>query len=452
MERSPLTAHDFTRILRNRWKIICGIFAITVAAGVAFLLLSTPQYEASTRLFVSTTSDGTNTQTNDGGLFAQRRVLSYTQLLQGALLAQRTIDKLGLDMSAAQLQSEVTAAAPTDTVIIDVTVKDASPTRARDIANTLSDEFVVMAAALETPDLGARPNAQVVVQQRAGVPVDPVSPKKARTLAVAAVVGLLLGLIAALVRDRLDGTINRREVVESAAGVGVIGDIPMVDGRHDGPVLAFGSDDTVLADAFRELRINLQSLEVSPGPRVILVCSSAAEEGRTTTAVNLALALGEGGRNVVIVDGDLRGPGVAAVMGLDAGPGLGAVLSGTAELNDALRASPAHQVSVLPAGDAPGNPTELLGKGSTRTLFEHLGDRFDYVIIDSPPLTVKDAGLLAAYAEGVLIVVRYGSSQRRQLSEAVGTLRRGGARVVGAVVTRRAAKNAAGRRRALHGK
>lgn len=448
MERSPLTAHDFTRILRTRWKIICGFFALTVAAGVVYLLLSTPQYEASTRLFVSTTSDGTNTQTNDGGLFAQRRVLSYTQLLQGALLAQRTIDKLGLDMSAAQLQSEITATAPTDTVIIDLTVKDASPTRARDIANTLSDEFVVMAAALETPDLGARPNAQVVVQQRAGVPADPVSPKKSRILAVAAVAGLLLGLLAALLRDRLDGTISRREVVESITGVGVIGDIPISDGRQDGPVLAFGTDDRMTADAFRELRVNLQSLEVSPGPRVILISSPAAAEGRTTTAVNLALALGEAGRSVVIVDGDLRRPAVAATLGLDAGPGLSAVLSGETELDDALRATRAQLVSALPAGDPPGSPTELLGKDLARRTFENLGDRFDYVVIDSPPLTVKDAGLLASYAEGVVIVVRYGSSQRRQLSEAVATLRRGGARVIGAVVTRRAA----GRRRALHGK
>ena len=175
-----MTVHDFTRILRTRWKIICGILVVAIAGAVAYLLLATPQYVAYTRLFVSTTSDGTNTQTNDGGLFAQRRVLSYTQLLQGGLLAQRTIDKLGLDMTSEQLQKEVTAVAPTDTVLIDVTVQDPSPTRARDIANTLCDEFVVMAAALETPDLGARPNAQVVVQQRAGVPEHPVSPKKAR--------------------------------------------------------------------------------------------------------------------------------------------------------------------------------------------------------------------------------------------------------------------------------
>lgn len=408
-----MTFQDFTRILRTRWKIICGVFLIAVLGAFGYLLLATPQYQATTRLFVSTTSDGTNTQTNDGGLFAQRRVLSYTQLLQGALLAQRTIDKLGLDMTAAELQAEVTAVAPTDTVLIDVTVQDSSPTRARDIANTLSDEFVVMAAALETPDLGARPNAQVVVQQRAGVPEDPVSPKKARTLGVAGVVGLLLGVLAALVRDRLDPTVRRPEMVESATGVGVVGEIPVEAGHSDGPVVAFGRDDATVADAFRELRTNLQSLEVEPGPRVLLVASSVAGEGRTTTAVNLALALAEAGHSVVVVDTDLRRPRVASCLDVPAEVGVGTVLGGGAELSAALQQTRYAGVSVLAAGEVPANPTEVLGTQRFRNLLEQLSGRFDYVVLDSPPLEVKDAAILSASVQGVLLVVRYGHSARK---------------------------------------
>ncbi|MCV7073497.1 polysaccharide biosynthesis tyrosine autokinase [Mycolicibacterium rufum] len=452
-ERSPLTVHDFTRILRTRWKIICGVFVVAILGAVAYLLLTAPQYQASTRLFVSTTSDGTNTQTNDGGLFAQRRVLSYTQLLQGALLAQRTIDKLGLDMSAAELQREITATAPTDTVLIDVMVQDSSPTRARDIANTLSDEFVVMAAALETPDLGARPNAQVVVQQRAGVPEDPVSPKKARTLAIAGVVGLLLGVLAALVRDRLDGTIRRPETVETATGVGVIGEIPIQTGHRNGPPVAFGRDDTTVADAFRELRINLQSLEMSPGPRVVLVASPSAGEGRTTTAVNLALALAEADRSVVLVDADLRRPRVAACFDLPDQTGFGTVLAGATPLTDALQQTRFAGLTVLPAGELPANPTELLGTQAARTIFEELSGRFDYVVVDTPPMTVKDAALTASSAEGVLLVVRYGTSHRRALAIGVAALKRAGAPLVGAVAMVPAGKATAGAsRRAAHGK
>ncbi|MEH3138904.1 MAG: polysaccharide biosynthesis tyrosine autokinase [Mycobacterium kyogaense] len=429
-----MTVHDFTRILRTRWKIICGVVLITMSAAVAYLLLTAPQYVAYTRLFVSTTSDGTNTQTNDGGLFAQRRVLSYTQLLQGGLLAQRTIDKLGLDMTSEQLMKKITAVAPTDTVLIDVTVQDSSPTRARDIANTLADEFVVMAAALETPDLGARPNAQVVVQQRAGVPETPVSPKKSRILAVAAAVGLLLGVLLALIRDRLDPAIRRPESVEAITGVGVIGEIPAGGGRGGGPVVAFEHDDPTVADAFRELRTNLQSLEVAPGPRMLLVASSRAGEGRTSVAVNLAVALGEAEHSVVVVDADLRRPSVAASLDITGSVGLSTVLMGAAELSDALQETQFSLVTGLPAGELTVNPTEILGTQRARTVFAELGKRFDYVVVDSPPGTVKDAAMVGAFMEGVLLVVRYGSSTRKDVADTVTALRRAGAPLTGAVV------------------
>ena len=434
--------------------MICGVVGVAVLAAVAYLLLATPQYQASTRLFVSTTSDGTNTQTNDGGLFAQRRVLSYTQLLTGALLAQRTIDKLGLDMSAAQLQAETTAVAPTDTVLIDLTVQDSSPTRARDIANTMSDEFVVMAAALETPDLGARPNAQVVVQQRAGVPQDPVSPSKARTLGVAFVVGVLLGVLAALIRDRLDPAVRRPETVEAATGVGVIGDIPIVAGRGNGPLVAFGNGSgngsSTVADAFREVRTNLQSLEVAPGARVLLVASSVSGEGRTSAAVNLAVALGEAGHSVVVVDADLRRPRIAEAFDLAATVGLSTVLAGAAQLPDALQQTRFAGVTVLPAGDHGANPTEILGTRRAHGVFEELGESFDYVVVDSPPATVKDAAILSAHVEGVLLLVRYGYGARKDLARTVAAFTRAGAPLTGAVVMSpigKAARTGSNRRR-----
>ncbi|MBX7450656.1 polysaccharide biosynthesis tyrosine autokinase [Mycolicibacterium sp. 3033] len=430
--------------------MICGVVGVAVLAAVAYLLLATPQYQASTRLFVSTTSDGTNTQTNDGGLFAQRRVLSYTQLLTGALLAQRTIDKLGLDMSATELMTETTAVAPTDTVLIDLTVQDSSPTRARDIVNTMSDEFVVMAAALETPDLGARPNAQVVVQQRAGVPEDPVSPSKTRALGIAIVVGLLLGVLAALIRDRLDPAVRRPETVEAVAGVGVIGDIPLVPGRGGGPMVAFGTDDSTVADAYRELRTNISALEVAPGPRVLLVASSVAGEGRTSAALNLAVALGEAGHSVVVVDADLRRPRIAAALDLAATVGLGTVLAGAAQLSEALQQTRFAGVTALPAGDHSVHPTEVLGTRRAEGAFMELSEHFDYVVVDSPPSTVKDAAIVSAHVDGVLLLVRYGEAARKDVARTVASFTRAGAPLTGAVVMSpigKPARSGSGRRR-----
>lgn len=440
MEGAQLTSQDFARIVRNRWKSIIATIVIAVLCAIAYSLLATPQYEAKTRLFVATTADGNATQTNDGGLFAQRRVLSYTQLLVGGILAQRTIDKLNLDMTANQLIKEITAEAPTDTVLIDVTVTDSSPTRARDIANTLSDEFVSMAAALETPAGGLRPNAQVIIQQRADVPDGPVSPKKKQALAIALALGVVLGIVIAIARDRLDRRLRTPEAVEKTTGVGVLAEIPLQTQRRNQPLISFDSDHSPIAEAFRELRLSLRFLEIADGPRVLVIASSMPDEGRTTTAINLALALAETDSNVVVVDGDLRRPRVASYLGVDGQVGLSTVLSGQTALGEALRETSFPRVTVLPSGAVPSNPTELLESQATKDVLAELGRTFDHVIVDSPSTLVNDAAILAANAQGVLLIARYGQTKRAGLSRAANTLRRAGAPLLGAVLTMTPAK------------
>ncbi len=436
-EGSQLTVRDFARILRTRSWTICGTVIIAVLCALAYVFLATPQYEASTRLFVSTASEGPGTEVNNGGMFAERRVLSYTELLTGGILAQRTIDKLGLDMSAAQLQQQITATTPTGTVLIDLTVQDPSPTRARDIANTLSDEFVIMAAGLERPTPTDQPNARVVVQQRADIPQAPVSPKKATAVALAIVLGAVLGTVLAILRDFLDNTVRRPETVERTTGVGLVGDIPF-DGEHDGPLISFGDDNSTVADSFRELRIGLQFLEVGNSvekPRVVLVTSSVPGEGRTTTALNLAIALAEADYTVAVVDADLRHPQVGSSLGVGETTGLTTVLNGQTTLREALQETRFPRLSALTAGAVPTNPTKLLGSQAAREIFGELGRQFDYVVIDSPSLETTDAAILAGSSQGVLMIVRSGRTKRQQLAQAMSTLERAGAPVLGAVLT-----------------
>ena len=434
-EGSRLTVQEFAKILRARWKLICGTIAVVVLAAVGYSLLAIPQYQASVRLFVSTPSDGTNTQTYDGGLFAERRVLSYTELLTGDIAAQRTIDKLGLDMTAAQLQEKVEAVVPAETVLIDVTVTDSSPTRARDIANALADEFVVMAARLETPELGQPPNARVVVQQRAELPGSPVNSKTKRILAIAAVMGALLGVVIAVIRDRMDDSVKSSDALEGATGVGLLAEIPFDAQRRTQPLVRFDSDRSAFANAFRELRINLRFLQIAEGPRVLVITSCVPAQGTTMTAVNLSLALADAGHNVVIVDGDLRRPRVAASFDLAGDAGLSDVLSGAVPLRDSLQETGFAHLSVLTSGAIPDDPTELLESRATADVLGQLSGQFDYVVVDSPSLLVKDAAILATSAQGVLIVARSGQTTRKQLGDAIHTLRRAGAPLLGSVLS-----------------
>ena len=431
-----MNLQDFLKLMRARWRIICATVILGILGAVAVNLLTTPLYEASTRLFVSTASNSTVTEVYQGNLFSQQRVLSYTELLMGETLAQRTIDKLGLNIRAADLQERIKATAKTDTVLIDVKVVDESPVRAHDIADALSDEFVVMVRELETPQNGVSPNARVVVEQRATVPDAPVTPKKVRNLGIGLVLGVLLGAGLAIIRDLLDNTVKDKETFETITDAGLVGTIPLDKKRRNEPAISFENDNSPIAESFRKLRTNLQFLAVDDPPRAIVVTSSMPNEGKSTTAINLALALAEAEHTVALVDGDLRRPRLHSYLDLVGAVGFSTVLANRASLNDALQKTRFQGLTALTSGPVPPNPSELLGSLAAKKILDELRAHFDYVIIDSSPLlAVTDAAILAAQADGVLIIGRFGQTKREQLLHAVGHLKDVGAALLGAVFT-----------------
>lgn len=431
-----MSIQDFFKLLRVRWMIVCAATVVAVLGAVVLSLVTTPLYQASTRLFVSTTSGSSLSDIYQGNRLSQERVVSYAQLLTGVTLAQRTIDKLGLDMDASELQENISASAKPETVLIDVSVLDKSPVRARDIANTLSDEFVAMVRELETPESGAAPDARVVVEQRASLPDKPVVPRIKRNLAVGLALGIVAGVGLAVLRDLLDNTVKSRETLEDITGVGLVGSIPMDKDRRKQPAIAFEGDNSAIAEAFRKLRTNLQFLAVDNPPRVIVVTSSMPHEGKSTTAINIALALAESERSVLLIDGDMRRPTLAKYMDLVGSVGFSTVLSGAASVDDSLQKTRFPGLTVLTSGAIPPNPSELLGSQSARKLLTELRSKFDYVVIDSTPLlAVTDAAILAAAADGVLIMARFGQAKRDQLAHAVGNLESVGAPLLGAVFT-----------------
>lgn len=436
MKGSPSNLQDYARLLRTRWVTLVITIVVAVLAAGAYSLLTTPLYQASTRLFVSTSAGSTLAETYQGNRFSQERVISYAELLMGETVAQRTIDKLGLNMTAAALQANVTASAKRDTVLISVRVKDTSAVRARDIANTLSDEFVTMIRELEAPEDGSSPDSRVVVEQRASIPTSPVVPRTSRNLAMGLGVGIMLGLGLAVVRDMLDNTVKDREALEETTGSGIIASVPLDKARRKEPAISFDTDNSPIAEAFRKARTNLQFLSVDNPPRVIVLTSSLPSEGKSTTAINLALALAEADHRVVLVDGDLRRPMLHNYLDVVGTVGFSTVLSGRIALSEALQKTRFPGLTVLTSGAIPPNPSELLGSQSARKIFQELRNEYDYVIVDSTPLlAVTDAAVLAAGADGVLLIARYGQTKREQLRHAVQSLRDVDAKLLGAVFT-----------------
>jgi capsular exopolysaccharide synthesis family protein len=185
------------------------------------------------------------------------------------------------------------------------------------------------------------------------------------------------------------------------------------------------------------LRTNLQYVKVDQPPRAVTVTSSVAAEGKSFTACNLALALADAGKRVILVDADLRRPQACAHLGLPASRGLTTVLAGEASLEEVMVATKNRMLSAIPSGPIPPNPSELLGTARMIALLEQLKELADMVVIDSPPLLpVADAAILAHISDGTILVALHGKVRRDQVSRSVEQLDAVGARLLGSVLNR----------------
>ena len=437
-----MNLQNILRILRTRWIPIAAAIVVAMLGTVIITATTTPLYKSSTRLFVSTYAGTSLTDTYQGNLFSQERINSYTVLLTGEVLAQRTVDALHLDISPQALRKEITARSKAGTVLIDVDILDPSPVRARDIVNTLSSEFVAMVKQLETSGDGNLPDTRVVVEQPASVSSSPAVPNLIRNLGLGLVTGVLLGVALAVGLDVVDSTVKKLDDLESITGTSVVGEIPVDKPRRTTPAISFANDNSRIAESFRKLRTNLSFLAVDNPPKVIVVTSSIPNEGKTTTAINLALALAEADNNVLLVDGDMRRSMVQEYLKLDGSVGLSTVLSGAVPLSEALQETTFAGLTVLTAGATPPNPSELLASQAAKKLLAELRGQFDYVIVDSSPLlAVTDGTLLAANADGALLLARYGKTRRDQLTHASEALSNVGAALLGAVFTMTPTRN-----------
>jgi non-specific protein-tyrosine kinase len=191
------------------------------------------------------------------------------------------------------------------------------------------------------------------------------------------------------------------------------------------------------AEAFRQIRTNLQFVHIDEPPRSILVTSPDAGEGKTATACNLAVALAQIGVNVILVDGDLRRPHVAEYMGLESSVGLTGALMGWTDWADALQdwGSDDASLRVLTSGQLPPNPSEMLARTQMAQLLGDLENACDVVIVDGPPLLpVADSAVLAAVVSGVVLVVRQGKTRQQQVARAMQSLGSVDARLYGVVL------------------
>jgi capsular exopolysaccharide synthesis family protein len=274
------------------------------------------------------------------------------------------------------------------------------------------------------------------------IPMIPISPQRKRAIVLAACIGLLLGVFAAVVADRFDDSVQTPDEVRDRLQLPILGSIPRVGdalfGRRPTDrfrLISHVEPQSLIAEAFRSLRTNIAFARAHHDLRTIVLTSPGPGDGKSTVSCNLATTFAQQGQRTLLVDADLRRAVVSDTFEIARSPGLTDLLVGGACFADAVRGVDVPNLFVLPSGPFPPNPSELLGSPAMRGIIEEAKRTFDIIVIDSPPvLAVTDASVLSSMVDGTMVVVRVGRTARDAVRRAVAQLRVVNGRVLGAVL------------------
>ncbi len=386
-------------------------------------VMSPVKYSTTTQLFATynDSSDGTanSSEQNSGSSYIMSQIKSYPVLTTTQSVLQPVIEDLGLHTTVAQLKEQVSVTNPTNTAFVNISVTDGDP----------AEETTLYAS-------GSHSSVKLSVVQPAAVPSSPSSPKWKLNILVGIGGGLILGVLAALLKDVLSKRIQDDDELSEYIDAPIIGRIPEEELLNSAKPVIVSEPGSPVAEGFRRVRTNLSFMaphgrhtlsahrchfyrgQRRQDHRLIVVTSTGASEGKTTTSVNIAAALAENGAKVLLIDADLRHPSVANKLDIDGSAGLTHVLSGQASVKDVVQRYWKPNLHVMPAGPKPPNASALLNSPIMVELLNNAIAQYDYVLIDTAPMVVaNDAAIFVRRGGSLVMVCRRDQTLKRDLRE-----------------------------------
>jgi len=440
---------EFFAIVRRRWMSIAALTIVCLIGAGVLSYTATPQYRTSAQVYFTLPYGNSAGDLSQGSTYTQSQVLTYAQMAKMPIVLDPVSKEVGHGLSSAAIGGKVSASVTPDTVIVKITASDASPALAAKIANSVAKHLGNAARDLAPKTSSDRASVDARTVGAASVPHYPFSPQKTRNFALALLGGLFLGVALAVLRELLDNRIKSRVDVEAITEAPVLGEIQADRNVARQHVVLRDHPGGVQAEAFRRVQTNLAFLAVDRKPLAAVITSALAKEGKSSIAVNLAIASAEAGARTLLIDADLRSPSIAGYMGLEGEVGLANVLVGQADFEEVVQTyDPDIPLDVLTSGPTPPNTGRLIGSDAMTALLIDLFGRYEVLLIDCAPLLpVTDAAVLAREVSGAIVITRVpgarrmhpfarrqGGASRHQFAEAVGSLEQLDADVLGVVL------------------
>lgn len=456
---------------RRKWLVILSVLAGTLIA-VILTVLATPQYTASSTVRVLTIGSGAITTARPDIIYTERLVATYSRILTGNTVGQQIKRDLNLET-----KPTITVQNIPGTELIRISAEAPDPEDARDVANAAAEFLVnanrefysggtgqslqqILSEQLQTAEaerdrareeyeatLAASPQNElsiaiardalelrertytslltqyetarleeavqanaISIVEPAQAPSRPSKPNPLVNIALGFALGLVTGVGLAFLAENLDTTLYTTDQIEAATQIPMVGQIPA--SKEDLTIARLGSGQYPQLESFRRLRTNILA-SGDNGSQVVLLTSAKRGEGKSTVSSNLAVTIAQSGREVVVVDCDLRLPTVHKLFDLPNKRGLTNILAGEVTYDEAIQYSAFPRVQVISSGPLPPNPTELLGSQRMVDLIEQLKDKFDFIVLDTPALlSVADAAVLAPAVDNVILVVAQSQTRR----------------------------------------
>ncbi|MEP7054608.1 MAG: P-loop NTPase, partial [Actinomycetota bacterium] len=333
------------RVIRKHLRMILAVFIASVSVASYYGYTSPKIYQSSISMFVTaqsgSMSDNGQLVLDDAYSRAQLsidRVKSYAIVISGPRVADEVSKRLQLkDPTALPIYPHISANAPAETVLINVAVTDTDPKRAQVTANMVGEVVVDLVDKLERPTGTERSSIRIAVVEPAGLPVSPIAPRKKLMVLMGGFFGMAAGIAISVLRDKLDTSIKNPEELAAVTHAPVLGVIAYDARTPKRPLVVHTDSRSPTAESYRQLRTNIRFVNIDSTVRSLVITSAVSNEGKSTVACNLALAMAQAGQRVILVEADLRKPSVRHYMGIEGAVGLTNVLLGEVELEDVLQ-------------------------------------------------------------------------------------------------------------------